>query len=210
MKKYIVLIGDIEGSRSLSPGERSSLQQQLQLLFREIPAGKSGLISPYTITLGDEFQAVYSRADNLFHHIWKVMAELHPVRVRWSASIGEITTPLNRDQSIGMDGPAFYTARNGIDFLKKNGGFFRLSSGDEPFDKMVCNAFVLLDSQLRGWKLNRFKILHTLYEGQDVKETAQNLGISEVAVYKNINAGSLNAIRGFTDSLSLILNEKTG
>jgi hypothetical protein len=209
MNRYLVLIGDVERSRSMEAAARKDLQDKLQTLFDEISKTGDGLVSPYTITLGDEFQAVYNSSENLFRHIWHVTAELYPVNVRWSAAIGEITTPLNRKQSIGMDGPAFYRARDGIEILKKENTFIHLTTNDPHFDNMVNNAFRFLTAQIRSWNLNRIKILYNLYAGLEVKKIARELNISEVAVYKNINAGSLNAIQGFTGSLSVILNEKT-
>lgn len=210
MKHYLVLIGDIARSREMNPAAREKLQVRLKALFGEIGDSGGSLVSPYTITLGDEFQAVYRSADHFFRHIWFLMSSLYPVEVRWSAAVDGISTSINREQAIGMDGPAFHRARDGMEILKRENLLFHISTDDAAFDGMVNNALRIITPQVRSWKLNRIKILHTLYEGQEVKETARSLGISEVAVYKNINAGSLSAIKGFTDGLSLMINGKTG
>jgi len=207
---YLVLIGDIAGSRKIKPAEREKLQLRLISLFGEINDEDDSIVSPYTITLGDEFQAVYHSADHFFRHIWFVISSVHPLEIRWSAALGGISTPINREQAIGMDGPAFHRARDGMEILKRNNLLFHISTDDAVFDEMANNALNIISSQVRSWKLNRIKILHTLYAGRDVKETARTLGISEVAVYKNINAGSLNAIKAFTDALSLMINRKNG
>jgi hypothetical protein len=73
------------------------------------------LISPYTITLGDEFQAVLKNARHLFGDIITILYVIYPTKIRFSIGIGDIQTPVNPNQAIGMDGTAFYNARTGID-----------------------------------------------------------------------------------------------
>lgn len=209
MSVYIVVIGDIIESKDLEPKMRKQIQIRLEEHFKQMnrQSGHGQLLSPYTITLGDEFQAVYQSADHLFKDIWAIMAEIHPVRVRINISVGEITTEINREQSIGMDGPAFHIARDYIEEMKERDLLLTLSTSNKPFDRLVNSSFQILSANLRGWNKNRFLILKKRYEGIEVKQIADDLGLSDVAVYKNIRAGTLDAIQDLTGSITEMVNE---
>jgi hypothetical protein len=206
MERYIVLIGDIENSRDLKPEKRNEVQNNLASLFDRLNRKSRSLTSPYTITLGDEFQAVYSSAESLFPDIWTVMAEIHPVLARISIGTGTITTDINRNQSLGMDGPAFHMARENIDRMRDASELISLKSENDTLNRLFNSAFRILTGNLRSWNRNRFAILSQLCYDIPVKQIAAELGLSEVAVYKNIRAGTLDAVIDFTDSLSEQIN----
>jgi hypothetical protein len=207
MERYIVLIGDIENSRDLAPDKRNQVQTRLSSLFDRLNQQSSSLTSPYTITLGDEFQAVYRSADSLFPDIWTVMEVIHPVMARISIGTGTITTDINRNQSLGMDGPAFHMARENIDRMRKESELISIHTDNSSLNRMVNSAFRILTGNLRSWNRNRFATLSRLYGDIPVKKIASELKLSEVAVYKNIHAGTLNAIIDFTGSVTEQLNQ---
>ena len=202
--KKIVLIGDIVDSKSIS--ERGKIQLQLNTVFKKINNDKQ-LLSPYTITLGDEFQAVYSKADSVFNHIWQISLAIYPLKIRFSIGAGDITTKINRKQAIGMDGPAFYNARNGLNELKESGFLFTINS-DELISKEIIKQSLFLISQLiSGWKKSRFDILVLLNENISIGEIAKKLKITDKAVYKNIDAGALKIITDLTREITSNLNK---
>ena len=106
--RVIAIIGDIVRSSSIE--QRTKFQRQFHRAIERLNRNNA-FASPYTVTLGDEFQAVYRDATLLFDHIFTLIADLHPQQLRISVAIGPITTSLNPRQSIGMDGPAFHLAR---------------------------------------------------------------------------------------------------
>jgi transposase len=208
MTSYIVVIGDIEHSKQFHGDERKQIQKNLEVILQKLNKDSSQIISPYTITLGDEFQVVYDSSSKLFKHIWTIMANIHPVSVRISIGVDEITTDINRKNALGMDGPAFHKAREQLDLMKEKKLLLSISTKDVKLDKLVNSTFGILDANLRNWKKNRFDILQKLYEGKEVKQISKEIGISEVAVYKNINAGTLESIRQLTDAISETIDEK--
>lgn len=212
MSNSLVLIGDIENSQTLDSARREEVQELLQQVLQDIGTEEDGLISPPTITLGDEFQAVYKNADSLLQHTWKIMSELHPVVLRFSIGIGSISTPINREQAIGMDGPAFYIARNGIDLLKESKFMYHLSIADSAGNNSLLNlingSLHLISREMRSWKKTRFTILYLLDRGISFKEIAEYLDISESAVYKNRDGGSLDVILNLKKSITELINEQ--
>lgn len=211
MSDSLVLIGDIEASREIEGEERENFQHKLENVLESINDQENGLLSPYTITLGDEFQAVFEKADNIFVHMFKIMAALHPVAVRFSLGVGNISTSVNSEQAIGMDGPAFYAAREGIDILKDSGYLFHIRIADEEDDlnlKIVNGSLKLLAKEIRSWSKKRITIMHMLQEGYDYKAIAKELDISQTAFYKNKEAGSLDVIEEFSDDIATLINQK--
>ncbi len=209
MNPYIVLIGDIEASKDLEEGKRYQVQNLLKEVFDELNSSCSTIESPYTVTLGDEFQAVFSRADDLFIHAWQILAALHPVKVRFSMGVGQITTSINREQSLGMDGPAFHLARDGIELLKDSGYLFNLSVEGQKgsYVSALNNSLYLFSDQLRSWNKNRLSILYMMETGMNYKQISQKLGISEPAFYKNKEAASLEVVIDLFRDISEIINE---
>ncbi|MDZ7720637.1 MAG: SatD family protein [Balneolaceae bacterium] len=207
MNTYIVIIGDIEQSKQLSPNDRRQVQNELESVFEELNRSSANIVSPYTITLGDEFQVVYDSAGEIFKHIWTIMAAVHPVFVRFSIGVGKITTGVNKRNSLGMDGPAFYKARECIEQMKKQKILLSVSTEKAKFNRLVNSAFLILEADLRSWKKNRFLILQKMYEEKEVKQIAKEIGLSDVAIYKNINAGTLKALRELTESISETIEE---
>jgi hypothetical protein len=211
MGKLLVLIGDIEDSQSVQDEDREALQEILldKLQAINVEYGE-GIVSPYTITLGDEFQAVFDRADTVFVQMLKIMAAIHPIGVRFSLDVGDIDTPINTEQAIGMDGPAFHRARRGIELLKENEYIFNIGFEDEdsPELRIINNSLQLLSGQMRGWNKRRLIILHMMKEGYDYKEISEALEISKPAFYKNKTAGMLDVIGELSDNVAEVINQK--
>ncbi|NGP88858.1 SatD family protein [Fodinibius halophilus] len=210
MNKLIVLIADIEDSKKLSNKEREKLQNDLSILLEALNNESRTIVSPYTITLGDEFQAVFKSAEGICTDILKILAGLYPVRVRFSVGVGEINTPINKEQAIGMDGPAFHAARKGIEVLKESGFLFYLgvAGQDLPVIDLINNSLQLLSKQVRGWNKNRLRILYMLKEGADYKAITEELDISKTAFYKNKKAASLDVVRELSENMAGIINHQ--
>lgn len=209
--RYIAIIGDIIDSKQLA--KREEFQLKLAGVLRAGNTRNASLVSPFTITLGDEFQAVYKDADRLFLDILTILREIYPVQARFAVGVGELTTRVNRKQALGMDGPAFYYAREAIGELKDTPYLIRLGSrptllGPPNFDvwRLMNHLLNLMSHKLVAWEENRLRILCGLLAGRSVSELEDELGISKVAVYKNINAAVLDEHKALCDEVTFFLN----
>ncbi len=209
---YLALIGDIVDSKQLR--QRGEFQTKLTACLKSVGNRNATLVSPYTITLGDEFQAVYKNADRLWLDLFSIMRDIHPVEARFAIGVGPLSTEVNRKQALGMDGPAFHRARAGINELKETGHLIRLQG--EPVDEKaglnpwhVFNRVLnLLSHRIASWEENRFRILCGLLAGQAVGDIGEELAISKVAVYKNINAAALDEIQALCQEMTRFLNRE--
>jgi hypothetical protein len=203
--QVIALIGDIVTSKAVA--RRAALQRKLEATLATVSAAAGpALASPYTLTLGDEFQAVYRAGGNVWADAVGILAAIHPVQARFALGVGELATKLNPKEALGMDGPAFHRARAGITALKEAGGRFTIA-GDDPAAWALANgALALISHHLAGWSGNRLRVLAGLLRGRPVRELEAEVGISKVAVYKNINAAALDDIAGICGELTKALN----
>jgi hypothetical protein len=190
--KVIVVIADIVLSKKIN--DRHVFQQHLEKTVGALSAGHPDLLSPYTVTLGDEFQAVYERAGRVFRDYFMLQKTLHPHRIRFVIGVGELTTPLNPRMSIGMDGPVFHLARQGMGELKQSGSLLRVMMAGVDEAGWINPALDLLSHTTDGWHLNRLEVLQRLLDGEDPKTIAQAMELTPAAIYKNIQAGALNTI----------------
>lgn len=201
---YLVLIADVVASRRIT--DRQGLQHRLASELTTLNADTNDLVAPYTLTLGDEFQAVYDGADRVFRDLIRLMTVLHPTHVRCSLGVGDISTDLNREQALGMDGPAFYAARDGIERLKTGDDLFRIEGLPDSDASLANSSLRLVSQRMQKWQVNRLAILHGLMRSEPVHSIADGLGISEQAVYKNIHAGGLEAVIEVLTALTERLN----
>ena len=204
----ICLIGDIVGSRTAS--DRPALQRRLkQALERANRGSASHLLSPGTITLGDEYQAVYKDAGALFVDLWSVLRQMHPQRIRFSIGIGALDTPLNRKQAIGMDGPAFHIARKNMEGpLKRSGLVFHVARAEGSTPGWINTSLALMSSQIGSWKPVRHLIFERHLQRTDVKRIAVEAHITTTAVYKNIRSGGLDAMRDLVGEIAAWMDEQ--
>ncbi len=201
----VVLIGDVVKSRSIS--HRAKFQAHLQELLTAMSRDNRDLLSPYTITLGDEFQAVYRTGEHLFRDIFQILGAVFPHRIRFAIAIGRLDTPINPRQAIGMDGPAFHLCREGITQLKQKDSFFQLNSVTGGWE-LANGALALISHEIKSWNRNRMLIMARLLAEVSPRTIAEELHISSVAVYKNIRAGALVTIHNILQEITREINRQ--
>lgn len=121
---YTVIIGDIVASKKLL--NRSEVQKHLQKVLEQINNEYQNMLaSKFTITLGDEFQGVLTSGAKLLEIIDKIRFSVDEVTIRFGVGVGDIYTPINYELSIGADGPAYWKAREAINYIHQHNDFKR-------------------------------------------------------------------------------------
>lgn len=195
----IAVIGDLIASRELP--KRGEVQRLLRESLASVSERNSAIVSPYTITLGDEFQAVYCNATGLFLDLFTILRSLYPARARFSLGVGPLATPINPQQALGMDGPAFHRSRIAIDTLKKQfsskarpGMFVTTAEGARQKLHLANLSLLLVSHICSRWKWNRLRTAELLMMSWPVDRIAEELNISQQAVYKAISAGAIDHV----------------
>lgn len=214
---YIALIGDIIESKKIQ--DRAQAQQQLLRLMKELNwQYQDYLISPFTVTTGDEFQALFSPNSYMFQIIDQLSVAFSPYEIRFGIGVGEMVTEINKEQSIGSDGPAYWLAREAINHIhdKNDYGINHISVflADEEVTWTV-NAMLAACSFIQSkWTEVQYDVLKQLLtaniydETFSHKEMARSLGITPSAFNKRIKASGLKIyLRNKRVAMNQILKE---
>lgn len=214
---YIALIGDIIESKKIQ--DRAQVQQQLLRLMKELNwQYQDYLISPFTVTTGDEFQALFSPNSYMFQIIDQLSVAFSPYEIRFGIGVGEMVTEINKEQSIGSDGPAYWLAREAINHIhdKNDYGINHISVflADEEVTWTV-NAMLAACSFIQSkWTEVQYDVLKQLLteniydETFSHKEMARSLGITPSAFNKRIKASGLKIyLRNKRVAMNQILKE---
>ena len=204
--QYLVLIGDVVASRRLPA--RAQFQRRLKAALQDVNGRARSLASPYTLTFGDEFQAVYRQADTAFADVFALQAAIAPVRARFALAVGEIVTPLNPSQAIGMDGPAFHRARALLESLKAGRRLLGAQGRDPAQWALPVAVLAVLSGLTEGWRENRTRLFAGLLAGRPAAELARQTEITPRAVNKNVRAADLDEWKRILDEIPRLLNEE--
>lgn len=199
MTNHLAIIGDVIGSKQVK--NRRKLQETLKEAFQTIHVQYPNLIlSNFTLTLGDEFQALLVPSNEIFE-LLDQLERLIPVPFRFGLGYGELTTDYDEKVSIGADGPAYWNAREAINIIHdqnwsgKTRGY--MVTSDKTFDRTI-NALILVSDTLKTeWtELQRVTFEKMLSHGiytQDFnqKEFAQSLEITPSSLSKRLNSGNI-------------------
>ncbi len=204
---YTIIIADLVASRRLAG--RAQFQRRLKTVLQGVnaQAGRA-LASPYTLTLGDEFQAVYRDATSVFADIMSIQAQIAPVQARFAVAAGPLATNVNPAQAIGMDGPAFHRARALLEQLKREKRLFGVQTTDTPDWTLPGGALAVLSGITEGWLPKRFEVFAGLLSGLSGPELAKKTDITVRAVNKNIRAADLDEWKRILDDIARSLNEE--
>lgn len=193
-KNYFVIIGDIVQSRQIK--NRAETQKTFSQAIADIDRHFKGtFLSPPTLTIGDEFQAVLQTTQDLFLMIHQFEIAMAPVQVRFGLGLGNIDTPINRQAAIGMDGSAFHHAREAIEQARRqNRKYLLITSVEEAQSKALALLLSWIDLNIQSWSLDKLKILYLHRQGKRQKEIAQSLNLTQPAISQHLNKPAFSLI----------------
>lgn len=217
---YLALIADVIDSKMVQA--RFNLQKQLEETLQKM----NGLFADYlasrfTLTLGDEFQALLEVDAPVFQIIDTLRLELNPTQLRFGIGLGEIVTAIDPLQSVGADGPAYWNARAAINLVHQKNDYgntqIYFSSGKENKDFFV-NALIASGEAIRSsWRDSQEEILLNLLkrsvysESFSQQDLAQSLALNPSALSKRLKSSSIRVyLRGRAAALASIQSTVKG
>jgi len=207
--KVIGVIADIVQSSAIP--DRKEFQRNLGAILTRISASAgSAIISPYTITLGDEFQAVYGEPRGLFRDLVSILWQTHPTKIRFALSHDVLLTEINTEAAIGMDGPAFGLARKLLSAMKPiDRTIMQISDGGSLNASLVNASLKVLSNEIDGWNKTAVGALYCLLNRQAVGEMGRLLGVKERTVYKAISTHHIRDHAGLLLAIESQLGAET-
>ena len=214
-KTYIAVIADIKESKKIS--NRNEVQKQLGQVLTEINEKyNNDIYSKFTITLGDEFQGLLCNGANTMNIISDIERRMFPVKLRFGIGIGEIITDVNKEISIGADGPAYHMARKAIEHLKADEKKKRTNTADTRIEidgnekaALLLNTILSLLTIIKeNWSDRQREIIWDMLEHQDSQMSVANrLNIKQPSVQKSMSKGKYYASKDAMDTIGKILGE---
>lgn len=154
-------MGDVEGSSKL---DSIYVQESLKKLVGDINAHqKSDLLSPLTITLGDEFQGVSKNIASgiqllIGMELYRLKHQI-PYRLHYVFLEGKIDTEINTETAYGMLGPGLSDARELLTSKKRDRKRFEIVLQDKSTSIQLNRLFSVLDGISETWKISDFPLI---------------------------------------------------
>lgn len=216
-KNYFAIIGDIVDSKKIY--ERKEAQEKLKKILQDINNKYySDISAKFAISLGDEFQGLLNNGKNIIKIILEIQMTMMPIEVRFGIGIGGISTEINLERSVEVDGPAYNRARKMIDEIE-----MKKKQYTEPkYNIMICsdeknyevdkllNSILSVCSALRSkWTDRQKEIIATylLNEGNQYK-VADILKIGQSSVNKGLNNAEFYSYKTAMDTVSNFLSRR--
>ena len=182
---HYVLMGDM-----IKSGEKYDLEE-LKDFRKKIDAlnNNYNLVSPLTITLGDEFQGIVTSLEQgvaiIFDLEKQLIATDYPFRLRYALGYGHILTPINSEIAHGMYGEALTNTRRLLEkSVRDKRKRFGLLLPNKRFENIMINLFEVYQSFVDNWGKRDFEIVEQFYKHDDYKEVAKELNKGKDQIWK--------------------------
>ena len=198
---FVAVIGDIRGSRELA--DRSEAQREFKQvvnsLNEELP--DSSIASQFTVTTGDEFQALLREATDAVEAVVSVSDRFHPAQLRFGIGVGALDTQLNPTQAIGMDGPCFHRAREAIEAAEDAGAWVRVDGWSSELVAHVNAMFDLVQCVREDWTDRQAQFARALKAEGTQKRVVERFDVSKSTVSESLSSGHVQEVREAEASL---------
>ena len=203
---YIALIGDIIKSRSINN------RNEIQLILENILAGVNAeyeqfIAAKFLVTIGDEFQGLLKPSAPVYEIVGYIVESLFPIQIRFGIGLGVITTPI-KDIALGMDGPAFYFARESLKIAHERNGHAivfkseKLGNVSEDAINMMLGSLAVIR---KLWSESFREILSYLRSGKNQKEIADLLQVTQPYISKLIKNAYWKEVEALEGQLERLL-----
>lgn len=187
MKDYIILMADI-----INSGDKNS--KQLMIDFQNVVAdvnqkNKSLLLSPLTITLGDEFQGVAKNIKSAISLLFLLQERIIKLgahfKLRYVIVEGAIDTPINEEVAHGMLGEGLTKARKLLEMSKGDERNYHFDLKKMKKAEALEDSLFLYQNIVDGWNLMRDDDLIVKFiELDDYKKVAEKLDKTRSLMWK--------------------------
>ena len=217
-KPYIAIIGDIVDSKEIV--NRNDVQNRLAVVLNQINVDyHDDISSNFMITLGDEFQGLLSRGQDIICIIQTIEAKMYPVQIRFGIGVGDIKTDINPNIPFGADGTAYHDARDMIEEIRTNTGKqkssqcnIKISIDQFPEIEELTNAILALCTALKEkWSKRQREIIFDYFEhGDSQVNAAKRLGITQSSIHKGFASANFYTYKNSMDIVSKMLDQIRG
>jgi hypothetical protein len=172
---YPIFMGDVVNSSDYD-GEVLSkgLKELVESTNKKF--GKA-ILSPLTITLGDEFQGILSSVssgiDLLFHLEEELLRTEPDFKLHYVLLLGEIETEINPDIAYEMMGKGLTEARKMLSSKKRSRKRFRFKLQNKEQTEQLSRIFEVLDTIILNWKKEDYPLILDMINNDNNSEVGE-------------------------------------
>lgn len=200
---HVAVIADVIRSRSYP--DRSVVQRRIEHLLTTITETIPP-IKPFSPTVGDELQAVYSsRNQALAATLWAALLAEEGPQLRFGLGQGEVFDVDSASSDQVQDGPGWWRAREAIEDVtelqKRHQSLRTRFVGPQKHDDAVINAYLLArDHMTASMSVNTRRYARGVAEGKSQDQIAAEVGVTQPAVSKALRtSGAADLITGLRE-----------
>jgi hypothetical protein len=199
---YTILMADIISSGYF---EQEHLMNDFKKVITVInKRHKKHLLSPLTITLGDEFQGIpdsLQSALNIIFDLEEMLIQQHfTFRLRYALGEGVIDTPINEKIAYGMLGSGLTQVRQALETLKQEHHRFHVATYNPKTNEALHQAFIVYQSLVDAWRPDKdYTTVAGFLEEKDYKAVARRIGQNYSQTWKkqrSLHIDEYRAIKG--------------
>lgn len=180
MSAYHIIMADIISSSRIDK-RKDFMKDFRSLVDSTNQTFKKDILSPLTITLGDEFQGIVADTITMFKMLFFIEEEIiikkYPFSLRYSAIYGEIDTKINTEIAYEMYGSGLTKARGALKTTKETGSNYYVNLNSKK-DKQLALCFKLYQSIKSEWKFSEYQIIAAFLQYNDYKD------LEKIGLYK--------------------------
>lgn len=209
MKHYILMADIINSGKK----EQKPLMEDFKNLIAEVnQIYKADILSPLTITLGDEFQGVIK---NLAASIQIILTleenSIHNklnFKLRYVLNQGEIETPVNEKIAYEMLGSGLTEARLKLNDSKYKKFRFNIAIDDVLQQSILNDAFIIFENITDKWSLkNDYELASNFIQFKDYKIVSEKMNKTRSLIWKRektLHMESYNAAKNIIQTITSI------
>ncbi len=183
--RYIAITCDIVRSRQIN--KAYELEQSLRHALLELNRQLAPKV-PFTITVWDEFQALFTCPFGFRQSILTIFSQLPSYKLRVGVGYGSIDTPPSESTRF-MYGVALIRSREALELTRNSGFSIRFVGDDKPVSIRLDCLFKLLSATLdRLTDRQRRRLIFYELSG-DLELVARKEGVTTRAVRQSIKSG---------------------
>lgn len=210
MTEHYILMGDVIRSRNL---QAVKLHEQMKALLSACNKDlKTAILSPYTTTLGDEFQGIAASLRATLECIFYIedtrMQRQYDFEVRYVVLYGEIETAINKEIAYGMMGAGLSRARELLTDKKRGRPRFQFELPQKQLEENLTRLFRVMEGLEERWDRRDYPLILDMLSIPNNEKVAVKYGKNRSQIWKrrkNLLIEEYQLIR--TIALSLIDTE---
>ena len=186
MSNYYILMGDIISSRKY---KGQGLTQTFETLVASCNNDlASGILSPYTITLGDEFQGIANSLKSTLQSIFYLEETILKIgadfKLRYVLHYGRIETRINRKIAYGMRGPGLTKAREMLETKRRGRPRFQFDLSNRLLAEQLNRLFRVIESVAAQWRRKDYSLVSDMLENDDNEGVGVKHGKNRSQIWK--------------------------